>query len=72
MILFFGIRQVVRDDNRPGGGTQQCPKCGQYAIFKPRTARTFVHIFWIPIIPLGAAEPILECQNCHTRFGVAA
>jgi hypothetical protein len=72
MIIFFGTRQVVRDDDRPGGGMQQCPRCGQYALFKPRKARTFLHIFWIPLIPLGAAQPILECQNCHTRFTVGA
>ncbi|KPV48680.1 hypothetical protein SE17_36760 [Kouleothrix aurantiaca] len=71
MLIFFGTRQVVRDDARPGGGMQQCPRCGQYAMFAPRTARTYVHVFWIPIIPLGAAEPVLECQNCHTRFAVA-
>jgi DNA-directed RNA polymerase subunit RPC12/RpoP len=71
MIIFFGTRQVVRDDDRPGG-MQQCPRCGQYALFKPRRARMFFHVFWIPLIPLGAGEPILECQNCHARFAAAA
>jgi hypothetical protein len=70
MIIFFGTRQVVRDDDRPSG-MQQCPSCGQFAVFKPRTARTFFHVFWIPLIPLGAAQPIVECQNCHTRFTAA-
>jgi len=70
MIIFFGTRQIVRDDQRPGAGMQQCPRCGQYATFKPRTARTFFHMFWIPLVPLGAAQPLLECQNCHTRFSV--
>ena len=72
MIIFFGTRQIVRDDDRPGGGMQQCPRCGQYAQFKPRTTRTFFHIFWIPLIPIGGKQPILECQSCHARFGVAA
>jgi hypothetical protein len=68
MIIFFGTRQIVRDDDRPGGGMQQCPRCGQYAVFKPRRTRTFFHIFWIPVFPISAAQPILECQNCHARF----
>jgi hypothetical protein len=68
MIIFFGTRQVVRDDDRPGGGMQQCPRCGQYAQLKPRTARLFFHIFWIPLIPLGATQPVVECQHCHARF----
>jgi hypothetical protein len=72
MIIFFGTRQVVRDDDRPSGGLQQCPRCGQYAQFKPRRARTFLHIFCIPLIPLGAAQPLLECQNFHAQFAVAA
>jgi uncharacterized C2H2 Zn-finger protein len=71
MIIFFGTRQVVRDDDRPGSEMQQCPRCGQYGLFKPRRARSFFHVFWIPLIPLGAAQPILECPHCHTRFSVA-
>ena len=68
MIIFFGTRQVVRDDNQRLGALQQCPRCGQYAQFKPRTSRTFFHLFWIPLIPLGSGQPLVECQNCHARF----
>lgn len=68
-IVFFGTRQVVRDEQRPGhGGHQQCPRCGQYALFRPRTSRTWVHVFWLPLIPLGRATPILECGNCGLRL----
>jgi phage terminase large subunit GpA-like protein len=68
-IVFFGTRQVVRDVGRPGaGGYQQCPRCGQYAQFRLRRARTWLHLFWIPLIPLGSATPILECGNCHLRL----
>ena len=75
MIIFFGTRQVVRDDDRPGGGMQQCPGCGQFALFKPRSARTFLHIFWIPIIPLGPADcrmpalPYAICCGAMTGAG---
>ncbi len=72
MIIFFGTRQVVRDDPRPGGGMRQCPRCGQYAQFTPRRARTYVHVFWIPLIPLGQGELIEECQQCKARYAVAA
>ncbi len=66
MIIFFGTRQVVRDDDRPGGEMRQCPRCGQYALFKLRTVRTFFHVFWIPVFPVGGAQPILlvSCKNC--------
>ena len=68
MIIFFGTRQVVRDDDRPGIGMQQCPRCGQYATMRPRRSRTYVHLFWIPLIPLGQGEPIWECERCRSRF----
>lgn len=68
MLLFFGTRQIVRDDDRPGGGIQRCARCGQVVPFKARTARTFIHVFWIPIIPIGQRTPIWECTNCHARY----
>jgi hypothetical protein len=69
MIIFFGTRSVVSDDNSLGQGSpRQCMQCGQVSIFKPRQARNFIHIFWIPIIPLGKAQPIIECSNCRARF----
>jgi DNA-directed RNA polymerase subunit RPC12/RpoP len=72
MIIFFGTREVVRDDDRPRGEMQQCPRCGRYGVFKPRSSRTFAHIFWIPLIPLGKAQPLIECPNCGARFSVVA
>jgi transposase len=67
MIIFFGTRQVVRDDERPSA-MQQCPRCGQYAQFKSRSSRTYFHIFWIPLLPIGGVQSLIECQNCHARF----
>lgn len=67
-ILFFGTRNVVRDDERPGGGPRQCPNCGQVAMFRTRQSRSYAHIFWIPLIPLGAGQPIVECSNCKARY----
>ncbi len=72
-IIFFGTREVVRDADRPGvGGYQQCPNCGQYAQFRPRSARTWLHVFWLPVVPLGKARPLIECGNCRQRFGAPA
>jgi predicted RNA-binding Zn-ribbon protein involved in translation (DUF1610 family) len=71
MIIFFGTRQVVRDDNRPDEGVRQCPRCGQFVVFRSRRARTFVHVFWIPLIPIGAEQLLIECPNCRARFEVA-
>ncbi|NWF82110.1 MAG: zinc-ribbon domain-containing protein [Chloroflexi bacterium] len=68
-IVFFGTREVVRDADRLGaGGYQTCPRCGQDVLFRPRSARTWLHVFWIPVIPLGQVTPILECGNCRLRL----
>jgi hypothetical protein len=71
MIIFFGTRTVVRDDQRPGGGPRQCPHCGQVTLFRTRMARTYIHLFWLPLIPLGAGQPVIECGNCKARFATA-
>jgi hypothetical protein len=72
MILFFGTRQVVRDDNRPGEGVRQCPRCGQLVAFRPRRMRTYVHLFWVPLIPIDAWQLVIECPSCRTQFAVAS
>ena len=65
-IVFFGTRQVARD--AAGSGEYlQCPRCGQYALFRPRLTRTWLHVFWLPVLPLGRATPIRECGNCKLR-----
>lgn len=72
MIIFFGTRQVVRDDDRPSGDVQQCPSCGQYVVFKPRRAQSYIHVFWIPLIPIGKPQGLIECPQCRARFAVYA
>lgn len=71
MIVFFGTRQVVRDDDRPRGGPQQCPRCGQLNVFRARRSRPYFHIFWIPLIPLGAGQPLVECPSCRAQFAAS-
>lgn len=70
MIIIFGTRSIVSDDQRSGAGPRQCPNYGQVALFKTRQSRTFIHIFWIPLIPIGKSQPVLECGNCKARFHV--
>ncbi len=67
-ILFFGTRDVIRDD--PGAPTQTmpCPVCRNIVTFKARQARHYFHLFWLPLIPLGDSHHILECPACRSRF----
>ena len=68
MILFFGTRRRTR---RIGTGEFHCPYC-----FVPRTyehleTRSWVHLFWIPLVPLGSARPAVECSVCRGRWAPA-
>lgn len=68
-IVFFGTREVVRAADRPrAGGYQTCPRCGQFGLFRARSSRTWFHLFWVSVIPLGQATPLLECGNCGLRL----
>ena len=68
MILFLGTRQVQRD--APEGVAQEahCPACGNTVTLQPRQGRTYFHLFWIPLIPLGETQRYLQCPVCKTRY----
>ncbi len=68
MIIFFGIRNVVRDD--PDGFPERalCPACRQVVDFRPRRARSYFHLFWVPLIPVSKPQAVRECPRCKARF----
>lgn len=68
MILFFGTREVKQDDPEGTAQLARCPACGQTVTLQPRAGRTYFHIFWLPIIPLGETRHYLQCPVCRTRY----
>lgn len=68
MILFFGTRQVQREDPEGFARDVQCPACGHRVTLQPRQGRTYFHIFWIPLIPLGDPQRYVQCPDCKTRY----
>ncbi len=65
MILFFGTRRRTRV---LGDGTFHCPFCYQPRAFIRSETRTWVHLFWIPLIPLGSAQEEVRCSVCGGRW----
>ncbi len=61
MILFFGTRRRTR---RLGSGTFHCPYCFQPRAYDHLETRTWVHVFWIPLVPLGGAQQEVQCTVC--------
>jgi hypothetical protein len=68
VILFFGTRRRTR---RLGGGTFHCPYCFQPRTYARLESRTWVHLFWVPLVPLGAAQDEVECSVCAGRWAPA-
>lgn len=69
MIIFFGTREVRKDDPHGFPQTGRCPACGNVVTLRPRQARLYFHLFWIPLIPLQRTpQRYLECPTCKARF----
>jgi hypothetical protein len=65
VLLVFGVRHLAAV---VATGLFHCPSCGgdrQYVLRRPRA---WIHVFWIPVIPLGAGEEHVECEVCRTRY----
>lgn len=68
MILFFGTRLRRRI---LGVGTFFCPFCGTDRTYERVRSRTWAHVFWIPIFPLGAEREAAQCTVCHGEWAAA-
>ena len=65
MFLIFGLRVYYRTI---GQGTFHCQRCGGDRPYRLRGGRRWLHIFFIPLIPLGQAGEHVQCDNCRTRY----
>ncbi len=65
MILFLGTRARTRP---VGEGTFHCPYCYQPRTYTRSERRTWVHLFWVPVLPLGQAREDVQCSVCGGRW----
>jgi len=49
-------------------GTFDCPQCNNTTNFEKRRARTWFHLYFIPIIPMQTYPPYVECKACKGTF----
>ena len=61
MILFLGTRRRTR---QLGSGTFHCPFCFESRTYTRLETRTWVHLFWVPVLPLGSAQEEVQCSVC--------
>lgn len=65
MLIIFGTRYYFRTT---ATGTFLCPTCQASQPYRHRKGRRFIHVFYIPLIPISAAAEHLRCDRCKTRF----
>jgi len=49
-------------------GSFDCPQCNNTTNFEKRRARTWFHLYFIPIIPMQTYPPYVECKACKGTF----
>ncbi|MBN1781988.1 zinc-ribbon domain-containing protein [bacterium] len=62
-IIFYGLKQIHFDRSADGHIHSACPGCGQTGSLKPVKKVTFIHIFWIPLIPVWFKNNV-KCSQC--------
>ncbi|NJN14355.1 MAG: zinc-ribbon domain-containing protein [Planctomycetes bacterium] len=65
MIIFFGTRGI---SSRLEVGEFHCPRCGPGSPYEHKRVRRFFHLWYIPLVPVGARQEFVECGTCKGAF----
>ena len=67
MIIFFGSRfaHLITRQSK----TLECPNCGKIGHIKNSVLSEHVHLFWIPLLPIGK-ESVSKCENCQYTMNI--
>lgn len=45
-----------------------CPKCGTTKTYQRKVARTFLTVYFVPILPISGLHEFVVCRGCRERF----
>lgn len=65
MFFLFGSYALRRTVAR---GRFWCPTCLRETEYTVRRGRWFIHLFFIPLIPLAAAPEQVRCEECRAAY----
>ncbi|KCZ52951.1 TerB family tellurite resistance protein [Hyphomonas pacifica] len=64
-MIIFGTKATRKLLDR---GSFDCPQCNNTTNFEKRRARTWFHLYFIPVIPMQTYPPYVECGACKGTF----
>jgi len=50
---------------------RSCPECRRVTTFFEVVPRKYITVFWVPLIPTGKGDAVLECDGCHKHFQIS-
>lgn len=61
----IGTMNITRTVDR---GNFYCPTCGSAQSYRLRNRRPFLTVYFIPLVPIGGAEPFVQCDACKAHW----
>ena len=66
-MILIGTMNLTRTRDT---GNFYCPGCGINRTYRYRTRRPFLTLYFVPTIPVGPAEPFVQCDGCRASWDV--
>lgn len=51
-----------------GKGEFYCPHCQAQRNYERKTVQQHLSLYFIPVIPIGDKQEVIECMTCHMQF----
>lgn len=67
-MILFGLRWIRWGKESYRRGPSYCTRCGQGSRFRIKRQMRFIHIFWIPLIPVSGKKEVYECGHCRATY----
>jgi hypothetical protein len=64
-MIIFGTKNTNRVIDT---GVFACPSCGADRSYRHLRVRRWGHLFFIPLIPFGTPDEVVQCGTCRSQF----
>lgn len=69
-MFIVGLRWISWGRETYRRGPSYCTRCGQSSRFQIKTRMRFIHILWIPLIPVSGKKQVYRCRRCRATYDV--